>query len=243
MEPEDDIQQTPDETPAPPKKKKGRKKKAAAKADAPAETPTTPAPPTAAELLAMADQLTGDERRKLALFGAVLPEGLQEDSVTGRPTWGYWCSHCNGIAMHFPGTKWAGGSDRPLAGTPIDSVAWVQIRGQKSGNPEVIESPNRSNPLCPCCGAGVRLGPGRTLHPDHLTVVSEHEQSIDKHFSLQHKLAVKRELDQKNADIGDAAQNDEIPAEKALSASQRMTPEQREQVEHAAAQIDFGDGL
>lgn len=216
--------------------------------ESPEAQPVEPAL-TAADVLRSFDRLSPEEREKLAAIGTVIPQGADETTLTQAPIWGYRCVHCNGISVYFPGTKWPDGSGndmpRPMGGMTISSIPIMQMRLEGRQVAEVLPPSriNRQSPICPNCGGGVPLGVNGTLQEDLIREVDAHLAVLDQHYSHFQKLEIARKRRATpTSDLQGAANHDRINA-LGTQASALMSPQDRADVQFAASQPGFLEGV
>jgi len=252
--PEGPLEQPPGGSPADPSKprkkpgpKKGYKRKTTAKA-APDEKSMTPQEAVSA-FLELSEKLSPEVHDRLREVGVVVPRGNIKDALQGKYRLGYRCPWCNGVPIYFvgEGDNWieaelADGEIElmPPSSVPIEQLAWIQP-GQ---DPRTV---NRQHPSCKC-GAGVDLGPGRTLKRRRIVNISRFTESRD--LSYDHVKAKKnlrrKELEDMKASDGS------IPAPQMstsyddprdLHASDFLSPQQKAEISQVAEAHDLAGML
>lgn len=117
---------------------------------------TSPQGDVIKKLFDLTEKLTKDQMLQLKLAGWVIPQGLK-GGVPGDPSVVYQCRYCGGVALEFVGSKFVdfdgNESDVPDPNTMLRDLPWTQSVAKTP--------PDRENPTCQHCGAGVYLPYGR----------------------------------------------------------------------------------
>jgi len=131
--------------------------------------------PVIDQLLALAGQLSPEERQKLAESGVVMPLAT---SVGIEKIYGYRCAHCNEVAIHFVGRNFLTPGGKHLDGAPVGlrplDTPWTASRPHSM-------STERVSPVCPRC-KGVLYMPGGRWHKKMMVTIDEWETARDKAY-------------------------------------------------------------
>jgi hypothetical protein len=134
------------------------------------------------KLQQLVDNMSEEDRQKLAQAGVAVPQGDLTAMSEGRHDWGLRCTDCGKIALYFVGTKWTFRdqvvTDEPPP-LPHYEIAWMQDLP-----PSEID---RHTPRCQHCAVPVRMNSDDTFNRERRRIVrlSDWTDSRDKRYDTR----------------------------------------------------------